>query len=185
MKLDLGNGKTLGVMNVHTGYSTAYKASDLHLEHFKEISVSMHKHQGKSDYLVVGGDFNAGPDMKYLDQHYDSAKAIWFNGLMPYMKEQQMKLVEGLSKKTWDQKNSLVNNPPFVIQFSYFFWNLTFTWDQIDSTIDHIFVSKNLNVKESSIVFDQKIKASCYGREDENGMLHLSDHYGVNAILDI
>lgn len=185
MKLDLGNGKTLGALNVHTGYSDAYKASDLHLEHFKEVHASLQKHRSKTDYFVLGGDFNAGPDMEYRNQRYDSAKTIWFNGLMPYMKSNKMKLIEGINKKTWDGNNSLVNDPPFIIQLSHFFWNLTFTWDQIDSTIDHIFVSEEVNVKSSSVVFDQPVKLFCYGREDKDGKLHLSDHYGAHAVLDI
>lgn len=185
MKLNLGGGKTLGALNVHTGYSTAYKASDLHLVHLKEINHFLEKYRNNSDHFVLGGDFNAGPDMKYNYQQYDAAKIIWNDGLMPYMKKHGLKLVEGLKKKTWDVKNQLVSNPPFIIQFSYFLWNLTLTWDQIDSTIDHIFVSNELEVVDSEVVFDEPVKLSCYGRENEDGKLYLSDHYGVNAVINI
>lgn len=184
MKLDLGNGKTLGALNVHTGYSTAYRASDMHLVHLKEINHFLQRYRNNSDHFVIGGDFNAGPDMKYNYQQYDAAKEIWEEGFLPYMKEQKMKHIDA-GKKTWDMSNRLVSNPPFIIQFAYFFWNLTFTWDQIDSTIDHIFVSDEVEVLDKSVVFDEPVKLSCFGREDEQGRLFLSDHYGVNTVLNL
>ncbi len=185
MKLDLGNGKTLGALNVHTGYSNAYKASDLHLVHLQEINHFLDKFRDKSTHFVLGGDFNAGPDMVFRDQQYDSAKVIWEDGLMPHIRRHKLKHIQGLAKKTWDGNNPLVTDPPFAIALSYFFWNLTLNWDQVDSTLDHIFVSEEVTVKESSVVFDRPAKISCYGREDKNGLLPLSDHYGVNAVLEI
>jgi endonuclease/exonuclease/phosphatase family metal-dependent hydrolase len=185
MKLDLGDGKTLGTLNVHTSYSTAYKASELHLVHLEEINKLIERFKRNSDFFVLGGDFNAGPDMEYKYQQYDAAKIIWNEGFIPHMQEHGLQLVGPLAKKTWEAKNPLVGDPPFIIQLSYFFWNLTLTWDQIDSTIDHVFVSESVDVTQRSVVFDKPVKLSCFGREDDNGLLPLSDHYGVNAVLKI
>lgn len=185
MKLDLGNGKTLGALNVHTGYSTFKSFGDNHRMHFAEVGVFMEQEKRKNDHFIVGGDFNAGPDVAFRRQRYEASKVIWQEGFMPFAEKNAMRLLD-FEKKTWDScENMLVAKPTFAIKFINFIDRQRGSWDQEKSTIDHILVSANTEVTDKEVVFDEKVPLRCKGRTDAEGKMHLSDHYGVNASLAI
>lgn len=182
-KLILGNGKTLGVLNVHTGYSTKKRFSEEHRRHFEEISMAVAIHKNETDYFVVGGDFNAGPDMKYKKMNYDAAFSIWEDGLMSLMRDQGMRVLESVGA-TWDETNNkLVSIPPILLRILNKLNNGYTGWDMKDSTLDHILVTESAVVTRHELAFNKKVPLNCGTRDDEKGLLHLSDHYGVMAVL--
>jgi len=182
-KLLLGNNKTLGVLNVHTGYSSKTRFSDEHRKHFEEITLTVSALKDETDYFVVGGDFNAGPDMKYKKMNYDAAYSIWEDGLMSDMRNLGMRLLHSLGP-TWDETNNkLVSVPPFLLRILNKFNNGYTGWDMKDSTLDHILVEEDAIINRHELAFNKKVPLNCGNRDDENGLLHLSDHYGVMAVL--
>lgn len=186
-RLDLGDGKTLGTMNVHTAYSDLHRFSKTHEIHFREIADFITNNKQKSDYFVIGGDFNAGPDMGYKSQKYDSAKIVWEDGFMPAIHDNDLKLISDQGYETWDaSQNTLVSKPTFTIRMMNFVTRRFKTsWNQTDSTLDHILVSKDIEVLEHRVVFEKPVPLRCLRRQDKDGNVPLSDHFGVNAILEI
>ncbi len=182
-QLDLGNGKTFGVINTHTGYSDATGFSDEHRRHFEELGQAIEVLKPKSTYFVTGGDFNAGPDMGFKVTKFDAVGSIWENGIMPLMRNQNMRLLESVGI-TWDDtNNTLVSRPPLLLRIVNEWKNGYIGWDQTDSTLDHIFVQEEMEVLRHEIVFKKKYPLRCGGREDKDGLTNISDHYGVMAVL--
>lgn len=182
-QLDLGEGKTLGVINIHTGYSDALGFSEEHRRHFEELSHAIEVLKPKSTFFVTGGDFNAGPDMGFKVTTYDSAGTIWENGLMPLMRNHNMRLLEPVGM-TWDDtNNTLVSRPPLLLRIVNKYKNGYIGWDQTDSTLDHIFIQEGVEVSRHEIAFKKKYPLRCGGREDKDGLMNISDHYGVMAVL--
>ena len=183
-RLALTNGKSIGVINVHTGYSEKTSFSEEHRRHFEEVGQAIEIHKPLSDYFVVGGDFNAGPDMAYKAVKFDAAKTIWEDGMMLYMRNQGMKLLASVGA-TWDETNNmLVRIPPLLLRIVNTYKNGYSGWDMKDSTLDHIFVQESTLVSRHELVFNKKVKLNCGKRDDKDGLLHLSDHYGVMAVLN-
>ncbi len=177
-RLSLTNGKTIGVINVHTGYSEKTGFSEEHRRHFEEISQAMEVYKPLSDYFVVGGDFNAGPDMKYKAIKFDAAKTIWEDGIMLYMRNQSMRLLESVGA-TWDETNNmLVRVPPLLLRLVNKYKNGYTGWDMRDSTLDHIFVPESMIVSRHELVFNQKVKLNC-------GMAVISTEESVDPVTAI
>lgn len=181
-RFKLETGKSIGILNVHTGYSDMNGFSSDHRKHFEEIGRTIQEYKASSDFFVIGGDFNAGPDMGFKKVNYDSSKLIWEDGLMPHMINQGMRLLPSVGV-TWDDiHNALVNFPPLLLRLINQYKNGYIGWDQTDSTLDHIFVSEQDTVLEHKLVFNKKVKYNCGSRDDKDG-LFLSDHYGVMATI--
>lgn len=181
-RLKLDTGKTFGVINVHTGYSDMNGFSEEHRKHFEELGRAIQEFKPNSDYFAVGGDFNAGPDMGFKKTKYDSAKLVWEDGLMPHMINQGMRLLPSVGV-TWDDtNNTLANVPPLLLRLVNKYKNGYISWDQTDSTLDHIFVTNEEKVSRHELVFNKKVHLNCGKRDDKDG-LFLSDHYGVMATV--
>lgn len=182
-RLSLTNNKSIGVMNVHTTYSDKMGFSDEQRTHFQEVAQAVETLKPRTDYFVVGGDFNAGPDMAYKVVNFDAVDLIWNDGMMLPMWNQEMRLLESVGV-TWDETNNmLVKIPPLILRLVNTYKNGYAGWDMKDSTLDHIFVPKATTVSRHEIVFDKKVKMNCGKRDDEDGLVHLSDHYGVMAVI--
>ncbi len=183
-RLALNNAKSIGVINVHTGYSDKTGFSEEHRRHFEELGQSIETLKSQTDYFVVGGDFNAGPDMAYKTVKFDAASVIWNDGIMLHMRNQGMKLLESVGV-TWDETNNmLVRIPPLLLRLVNTYKNGYAGWDMKDSTIDHIFVPETTIVSRHELAFNKKVKLNCGKRDDKDGLLHLSDHYGVMAVIN-
>lgn len=182
-RLIMSNGQTLGVLNVHTGFSTKNTFTEDHRKHFEEIAASIENFKKDSDHFVVGGDFNAGPDMQFKKVKYDAPGIIWEQGLMGLMRAQGMRHLENLGP-TWDEtENKLVRIPPLLLRLLNKVNNGYVGWDMKDSTLDHIFVTQNATITRQELAFNHKVPLNCGSRDDEKGLLHLSDHYGVMAVI--
>lgn len=182
-RLALEDGKFLGVINVHTTYSDKEGFSEEHRRHFEELGQMIELEKPLSDYFVVGGDFNAGPDMGFKQTKYDAPATVWEHGLMPLMYNQNMRLLESVGI-TWDDThNELVNNPPLLLRLVNKYKNGYIGWDQTDSTLDHIFVKSDMSVLRHELSFTQKVPLKCGRRNKDDGLLNLSDHYGVMAVI--
>lgn len=137
----------------------------------------------ENDFFVIGGDFNAGPDMLFKNVKYDAAKLIWEEGFMRLMRNQGMRLLESVGA-TWDEtNNNLVRIPPFLLRMLNEMSNGYIGWDMKDSTLDHILVPESTTVTRHELAFHKKVPLNCGRRDDEKGLLHLSDHYGVMAVI--
>jgi hypothetical protein len=102
---------------------------------------------------------------------------------MPLMKNNGLRLLESVGI-TWDEtNNALVRIPPLLLRLVNEYKNGYIGWDQTDSTLDHIFVPENQTITRHELAFKEKVKLNCGSRDDKNGMLNLSDHYGVMAVL--
>lgn len=178
----LDTGKTFGVINVHTGYSDKNNASEEHLRHFEEVGRAIHEYKSQTDYFAVGGDFNAGPDMGFKKVKYDAAKLVWEDGMMNQMTNLGMKLLPSVGV-TWDDTNNkLVSVPPLLLRLVNKYKNGYIGWDQTDSTLDHIFITEEEQVTRHELAFNKKVPLNCGKRDDKDG-IHLSDHYGVMAVV--
>lgn len=179
----LSNEKTIGVVNVHTGFSNKVKFSDEHRKQFSEIAEATSVYKETTDYFVIGGDFNAGPDMKFKTENYDAANAIWEEGFMSLLRPLGMRLLDSVGP-TWDEtNNNLVKIPPLLLRVFNKLNQGYIGWDMQDSTLDHILVPENSTVSRHELAFHKKVPLNCGKRDDEDGLLHLSDHYGVMAVI--
>ncbi len=177
------NGEKIGILNVHTGYSGNKKPSATHIRQFYEIGEFVLTKKKQSSSFIIAGDFNSGPDLKYDRQYYDVAEAVWDDGILPIMGSVSMSHVD-VNGVTWDNTNNpLVNNPTFFLKLVNKIDHGSTGWGQNDSTLDHIFISEELESKQSSIVFNEPVPLHCPKRTSADGKSTLSDHYGVMAVL--
>ncbi len=179
-RFDLGEGKTLGVINAHTAFSEKRGFSEEHKLHFTELVQAVKKYKAQTGHFIIGGDFNAGPDMGYKNTEFNISP--WDASLVSPMKIEGMKLLESVGV-TWDETNNmLVRSPPLLLRLVNKYKNGYTGWDMTDSTLDHIFVQDNAEVTRHELVFNKKVPLNCGKRDDSEG-LHLSDHYGVMAVI--
>lgn len=177
------NKKKMRVVNVHTTYSDSKRYSALQIEQFTDLALYLNQEMKKfKGDIVVTGDFNAGPNVRYSEQAYDPAKLLWFDWLEPMFRARGF--TEAIAESdTWDEANPLVATPTAVIKLvntvSYGIAN----WEEKTSRLDHIFVSKRLRVLDSRLVLKKPVdlNRTCADRSDKQGFTHLSDHYGILA----
>ena len=180
---ELPSGDKLGVANTHTVFSKDNALSDLHKQQFQELSLFVRNNEDKSDHFVIGGDFNIGPEVSNLKS--DITKNVWEKEALPIFEISGVSSVKN-DKSTWDgSANPLIKKPTFLIKLFNLFSTGRFSWSSPDTTLDHIFTSKSINVLETEIVFDERVRIFCHGRSDREGKSTLSDHYGVKAVLDV
>ncbi len=179
-RFDLGDTNTLGIINIHTAYSERRGFSEEHKMHFTELVQAVKKFKGQTSHFAIGGDFNAGADMGFKNTEFDISP--WNDSLVTPMKTEGMKLLESVGI-TWDEsKNMLVRIPPLLLRIVNKYKNGYTGWDMTDSTLDHIFVQENAEVLRHELAFKKKVPLNCGRRDDREG-LHLSDHYGVMALI--
>lgn len=182
---ETNEGEKIAVLNVHTGFSGKKEVSTTHLRQFYEIGEFALGKKKESDYLVVAGDFNTGSDIVLENQLYPVADATWTDGIIPVMNSVELNHV-AVDGVTWDQtSNPLVNKPAFLLRMFNIADHGHYGWGQNDSTMDHIFISNNLALKEADIIFDDPIPLHCPKRTTEDGLSYLSDHYGVMAVVGL
>ncbi|RYZ66905.1 MAG: hypothetical protein EOP05_18480 [Proteobacteria bacterium] len=178
--------KSLKVINVHTTYSDSKGYSPLHIEQFTDLAYLLNEElkSFKGD-IAVTGDFNAGENLAYIKQSYDPAKLLWTDWLLPMFETRgfQEARAEG---NTWDTSNPLVSKPTAVIKLVNTVHYGIANWEEKSARLDHIFVSKNLRVSDSRLVFNKTVdlKRKCAERSDKNGYTHLSDHFGILAEIE-
>lgn len=176
------SGAKLAVVNVHTVFSNTSAVSAVHLRQFQEVGAFIRSLRSVARPIVVAGDFNAGPDMKYADERYPMAQTIWHRGLMPILAEHRMKWVDYVGH-TWDNANSLVLNPALVIKLMNL-WELgSLDWELSDSKMDHVFIGNDLKVKSSQLVLNAPVPLDCPGNVSPDGKGALSDHFGLLVSL--
>jgi endonuclease/exonuclease/phosphatase family metal-dependent hydrolase len=176
--LDRGRGQKIAVANVHTVFSNTTALNQTHIKQFQEVGAFVAAHRQQYVPFIVGGDFNAGPDMRYAKEFYPMAQTIWFRGLSPFMEAQQLKWVH-YEGHTWDNNNPLIANPTLVIQLANYWEQGSFKWELSDSQMDHIFVSQDLEVKSTALVMNTPVELKCPGRMNSDRKSTLSDHYGL------
>ncbi len=178
-------GKKIGVLNIHTGFSGKKAPSSNHLDQFMEIGQFALNKQKESDYFIIAGDFNSGPNMVLEKEKYVSLESVWNLGLIPVMESAKMIRIP-LNEATWDQSNNpLVYNPTASIKFFNLIDHKNTRWGQNDSTMDHIFVSKSVEIESSKLVFNEPVPLHCPNRTNEEGKSTMSDHYGIMATLKL
>lgn len=182
--LELPWGGTMQVANVHTGYSDSRGFTSEQQAHFQDIHRFAVERANIHDHFVVGGDFNAGPDMAYKKQRYLPAPLIWDQTLLPIMSSAGLHHVSAGSSPTWDTHNALVFNAAFAIKALNGFTYHTWGWEELTATLDHIFADTRLVPISSKTVLTEKARLRCPGRNDSSGLAHLSDHYGVLTVLE-
>gem|GEM_PF-6881101 len=180
--LGIGPGHKLAVANVHTVFSNTSVLNETHIKQFQEIGKFITQTRQKYVPFIVGGDFNAGPDMKYATEFYPMAQTIWHRGLIPVMAEHKMKWVDYVGS-TWDNANPLILNPSTIIKAMNYWEQGSSKWELSDSKMDHIFITDDLKVKSSRLVMKEFTAMKCPGRTDTKGLGPLSDHYGLMVQL--
>ncbi len=176
--LGTGSGHKIAVLNVHTVFSNTSVLNQIHISQFQEVGKFISAHRQKSVPLILAGDFNAGPDMKYKEEFYPMAQTIWHRGLVPVIEEQQLKWVD-YAGFTWDNANPLILYPAPIIKLMNLWEQGSPQWELSNSKMDHVFVSDDLVVKNSQLVLNAPIDLQCPGHVTANGKGALSDHYGV------
>lgn len=187
-KLLSPEGKRFNAANIHTTYSTSKEFIKVHGSHFTEITDILNRYKTPT---VIGGDFNAGPDLDFKKSRYNVSQALWFGeeGIHSKMSSIDFRVASDPYQVTWDDDNNeLVYNPTLAIKAFNTFSFGTFAWEEKTSTLDHIFVSKGLKSFGSDRVFFKPGKFSCGKRSSGswfNKYTNLSDHYGVLVQIDI
>jgi endonuclease/exonuclease/phosphatase family metal-dependent hydrolase len=180
-RFDLGEGQTLGVINVHTAYSEKTGFSNEHKQQLSEVVAAAKKVKEENTYFVMGGDFNAGPDMGFKNTTFDASP--WEQVLEAPLRADGIRMLESVGI-TWDEtNNALVRIPPLLLRLVNKYKNGYIGWDMTDSTLDHIFVQDDVEVTRHELAFTKKVPLNCGKRDDANGLLNLSDHYGVMAVI--
>lgn len=180
-RFDLGNGSTLGVINAHTAYSGKKGFSEEHRLHFSELVQAVKKLKDQTAHFVIGGDLNAGPDMGFKDTDFDASP--WNDSFVIPMRSEGMRILESVGV-TWDEtNNALVRVPPLLLRLVNKYKHGYTRWDMTDSTLDHIIVQENADVSRHELAFDKKVPLNCGRRDGADGLVHLSDHYGVMAVI--
>ncbi len=114
--------------------------------------------------VIMGGDFNTGPDIKIINQTYDPIEKIW----EPFKKilANAWRAPTETKGVTWDyRKNLLARVGP-----------------QDNSTLDHLFFKGSVQLVDYGIVYDQPVDIkNCKDYETTPGQTYMSDHYGVRA----
>jgi endonuclease/exonuclease/phosphatase family metal-dependent hydrolase len=176
--LGTGGGYKFAVLNVHTVFSNTSVLNETHITQFQEVGKFIKANRQKSVPLILAGDFNAGPDMKYKEEFYPMAQTIWHRGLIPVIEEHQMKWVD-YAGFTWDNANPLILYPAPIIKLMNLWEQGSTQWGLSNSKMDHVFVSDDLEVKHSQLVLNAPIDLKCSGRDALHNKGSLSDHYGL------
>lgn len=176
--LGIGRGYKIAVVNVHTVYSNTSILNATHITQFQELGKFVTANKQKSIPFIVGGDFNAGPDMKYAQEFYPMAQTIWHRGLIPVMEELKMRWVD-YAGFSWDNANPLILHPALIIKLSNYWAQGSTRWELSNSKMDHIFLTEELEMKEARLVLNEPVELKCPGHLTESGLGALSDHYGL------
>ena len=177
--------KKMRVVNVHTTYSDSRSYSPAHIEQFRDLALYLNRELPvfKGD-MVVTGDFNAGPNLRYEKQNYDPAKLLWFDWLEPMFHARGF--TEAVAESnTWDEENPMVAKPTAVIKVVNTVEYGIANWEEKSSRLDHVFASKKLRILDARLVLNRPVDLGrrCAERSDKQGFTHLSDHYGIMATV--
>lgn len=183
--LELPSGGTLNVANVHTGYSDSKSFSFEHKIHFEDIHRFLMQRLSVDAHTVIGGDFNAGPDMAFKKQRYLPVPIIWQANLLRLMTDLGFLHASAGVAPTWDTRNALVNTPAVAIRAVNGMTYNTWGWEEKTATLDHVFTTPGLQMRSTKTVLNKRVRMRCKGRTDSEGKAHLSDHYGVLTVLGI
>jgi endonuclease/exonuclease/phosphatase family metal-dependent hydrolase len=175
----------LRVINVHTTYSDSKRYSANQIQQFNDLALYLNDTlKSFKGQVIVTGDLNAGPNVRYHNQKYDPAKVLWFDWLLPMFTDRGF--TEAVAESnTWDEINPLVAKPTAVIQVVNSVNYGIANWEEKTSRLDHIFVSKGLRVLDSRLALNKTVDLNrkCAERSDERGYTYLSDHFGILAAV--
>ena len=173
----------LVIANVHTSYSDSSGFLPAHKKQFEVIGKFIDE-LPKNHQLILGGDFNAGPDMKYRQAKYDAAKTIWDEWILPVFSLRKFHSVGDMKQSTWNEEtNTLVSSPARLVRLMNYYEYGMSAWDQNTARIDHIMAPDSLRANESgvSMIRGEPLAWTCTGRSNAEGLTPLSDHYAAYA----
>ena len=182
------NAEPLILFNTHTSYSGYEAPSEVNLSQFREIKNLIENYRDQR--IILSGDFNSGPDLNSANSMYDQSEVLWhstktgiFGLLAPSLNH-----FTNINHRTWDQTNPLIRNSTFIIKMYNQMKNGTFGWEVKTASIDHIFGNTGKVISQKRIL-DQEIeikkRSHKKSSEDHSIATRLSDHYGIQVILDI
>lgn len=174
---------SLVISNVHTSYSDSSGFLPQHKAQFELIGRFMDA-LPKGVQFILGGDFNAGPNMSFRQGKTDIAKTIWEDGILPIFTARKYHSVGDMSKNTWSEDtNALVSFPARLIRIMNYYEYGQSEWDQNSARVDHVIAPDAMKVIESGIAMlaPQELGWTCTGRRDQYGRTPLSDHYAAYA----
>lgn len=180
--------ETILLANTHTAYSGSTDINSVQRMQFDQIHDFLEFQTAHYDNLVIAGDFNSGPALRYDGPGWIEIKELWEDLLVAPMAMNGMEVKTQVINPTWDYDNNLmVSNPTFAIKLYSWFTSGHWGADSFHDVLDHVFASISLNVVHRQRVLDEEVQipSSCIGRTDEEGYGHLSDHYGNMVILEI
>jgi len=179
--------KKVKFINTHTSYSDSKEVKKVQSQQFENIK--NYVSQNRDQNIVLAGDFNAGADLDFKKSSYDVADNIWFSeatGIFGMIKKDLNLVSEGIGPTWDDDDNDLVYNATFLIKKANKALYGTAGWEETTSTLDHVFsnvgevISNRVILNEDYIIEenrDSKVQNSTKKSK-------LSDHYGVEVILD-
>jgi len=179
--VELPNGKLILIANTHVHFSTQNAISDVQLSHFKQISEFALKKTSEMPTVILG-DFNAGPNLTFGDKPFKGfSSRIWEapSGINYLLTRLGLNLVSNRNLSTWVNSNLLVKEPPSILKI--FFGSSQY--HESDSTIDHIFASKEFFSENATIAFHEDTEVECKVNGNTLSRTNISDHFG--AVVDL
>ncbi|OQW47247.1 MAG: hypothetical protein A4S09_15755 [Proteobacteria bacterium SG_bin7] len=171
----IGNDKfSFDVMSTHTNDSDGNAPDKCQMIQLKELAGHFNNRKGT---VIMGGDINAGPDLKILKQKYDPIQKIWepFRNL----------IVDGSRAPTetkgvtWDIENNFLARGGHIPKEQV-------EGPQDNSTLDHLFFKGDVELIDYAIVYNRPVPVrNCSDFETESGKTHMSDHFGVRARINL
>lgn len=173
------NNEALVVGSLHTTYSTAKTVGSLQLTQLGEIVQWMKSYNNVP--AVLGGDFNAGPNLVYDNQEWEPSKVLWEplqgSSWKPVMDRKGNYLI------TWDRgRNPLTAKPALAVRAAYLYNGGN--WEEQTSTLDHIFVNPRVESSSGKLAFHGLYSIEgCPTLPETDGKTTLSDHYGIQTTV--
>jgi len=173
-------------LNTHTCYSGHQSPSGINLYQYQEIKKLVEQYNNQD--LLLAGDFNSGPDLDSVNSMYNQSEVLWHSSktgilgvLSPFLDH-----ITDIQHETWDQDNPLIKNSTFIIKMYHQMKDGTFGWEVKTSSIDHIFGNTGKLISQKRVLDqDIQIKHKKNSSKDPSNTTKLSDHYGIQVILDI
>lgn len=174
------NEETIEFLNIHISYSDSKMINP---EQKKQLQEIMKELDQKTGNIILGGDFNSGPNLVYKEINYDHQKDLWEELILNPLADKGFNLNSTINENTWvSDINPIIYNPTLTIKLYNLFVNFEWGWEKFNAVIDHLF-SNFIQISDSKILLNTPVefKRRCRRLKSTKKSSYLSDHF-ANSI---